>query len=189
VVYYSYAELIEMVLERYAKIYGILEGQRLIELEYRLAQKYCNGHHATLKALTPNGYKKTYPKKSWHEIAMEKMLDWEYENPSGAYCELFPSGKDLNINGYIRKSSCDCCGRHLMQRLPNKNMNNGYGLLIGGISLNGWRVCLDKRCRCIAALFSPTRRNCKEALIKIIEEVIKNGGDNETRKKLEKHFI
>lgn len=56
----------------------------------------------------------------------------------------------------------------------------------------GWRACKDKRCRAVAVFFKKrfgSRKNPRNPLSTIIEEVARHAGNNEDFRRLAKHFV
>ena len=54
---------------------------------------------------------------------------------------------------------------------------------------NGDIVCSDSRCRAVSALLNGRWGRTPRRLVNLLLEVVKNGGDNTYKRRLEKHFI
>lgn len=178
------------ILDRFAKRYGRISNSDAEELQIKLANKYSENVTATLlKVRNENECGFAYPRDEsmaantkimydrFNEQERLKRVKEGFNNPVGDFC-LIPK--------YSREHHrCECCGK--MARYEVSSCDNIVTEVNFKLYLNGWSVCKDKRCRAIAVFFK--RGNRKNPLIHIINEVTKHGGNNENKRRLEKHFI
>lgn len=180
----SYADLIDFVLERFARRFGRISNEIAYKLQEKLAIKYCNGHCATFRKLRSDyecGF--SYPKELAHEISIvSRMQKWElqnlYNDPDGIYCPVpnFPS----------YQLGCGFCNAKTLCNVKPKCGKN-YDVDMG-VYLFGSHICKSKKCRAIACLYKKNQ-SYETKLIDVLLGVIKNDGSNQQFSRLKKHFI
>lgn len=181
----SYCNLIDFVLERYARRFGRVDNEKANILQDRLVDKYANGAWQTRKSLlsySECGF--IYPQIDRCEAnllirmqgdAAQRIKDdliKSYTRPDGNYSSLM---------GY---RICNVCATHIYEEITT-----GGDVYMGRFSFNGWDViCKNKKCRALSGIVKGCN-NRKEPLLKIIFDVTTHRGNNELRRKLEKHFV
>lgn len=178
--------LIDIVLERFSKIYGDIENKQAKIFQERLANKYSSNAGLTLKHL--QSYYKggfSYPRRKAadaHFIEVEKELALErhlaavrllYKYDHEDYCEL---------NGEYR---CPMCEKSNLRIIKTNKEFAVHKEKWVGVSINGSYVCIRKKCRALAAYYGK-RRNYENMLIEAILDSVKN---HERFEALKKHFV
>ena len=177
---------IVIVMERYASRFGVVKDEDAHNFHWRLAVKYSNNPSSTVKSLFyTNESGIYYPRKISYELNKIAILNKDrikrvnegMLNPVGPFCML--------PYKYSSHAKCDCCGFMVNYEICDGSWRSKP--VRNAIYLNQWRVCNNKRCRTIAVIFKRGRSNLP--LINVLNEVTKHGGDNENKRRLEKHFI
>lgn len=187
----KFSGLIDLVLERYARRFGKVEYELAKALQERLAIQYSNNATLTMRALdrsspSLSGSWFEYPLEAAREARLRSMLfryglEKEYEQPAGKFC-TYP--RFSKYDGF----GCEVCGNHCSYYViyPGKTPRK---VLHRHNTDSGWLVCGDKRCRLIAFTFKRSKPLRDANLAKIILKAIKHDGNNETWRRLAKHFV
>jgi hypothetical protein len=178
--------LIDIVLDRFSKIYGDIENKKARIFQERLAKKYSRNAGLTLSHLKSDfkgGF--SYPRRKaadahFAEVAKElalerhlKAISLLYKYDHGDYCEI--------KGGYC----CPMCEKSNLRIIKaNKDFAVHKEKWVG-VQINGTYVCNSKKCRALAAYYGK-KRNYENMLIEAILDSVKN---NERFEKLKRHFI
>jgi len=176
---YNYVDLIFMVLEKYSKLFGEVTPEKSDRLKLQLAEKYTNSHHKTLVGLDIKLFVGKVERlslirdKYWKTRSAILENKWAKQIKIDELTLAYKESKTYVLIADKGHLECDCCGLVF----PSDMLK----------CLNRWVICNSKKCSAVAAKFP--RGASKYPLLNVIKALVINGGANETRAKLEKHFV
>ena len=140
--------------------------------------------------------------KPTHPISEEWARHYSFDSPKvearkkALAAAVEAVAKETQQTPYVycdieRVKLCDVCGSRIGVIVKKLD---AYFKDIGPDAFykNGWAVCKDRRCRAVAVFFNSragSKKNPRNPLSKIIEEVTRHAGNNENFRRLEKHFV
>ncbi len=178
--------LIDLVLNRFAAIYGDIENKKARQFQERLAHKYSNNAGLTLKHLRSDfkgGF--SYPRSKavdahFLEVKKEEALKMHLSAISILYKYDHEDYSELNSK-YVC-SMCEKSPLEIIKATKDRQYNKTKWI---AVRINNAYVCKNKKCRAIAAYYGK-KRNYESMLIEAILDSVKN---NERFEKLKKHFV
>lgn len=178
--------LIDLVLNRFAAIYGDIENKKARQFQERLAHKYSNNAGLTLRHLRSDfkgGF--SYPTRKAadaHFLEMEK--EWALEKHLKAIDLLYKYDHE-DYSELNSKYVCSMCEKSPLEIVKaNKDYVPNKTKWVAA-RVNGTSVCKNKKCRALAAYYGK-KRNYEGMLIEAILDSVKN---NERFEELKKHFV
>jgi len=186
--------LIDLILERFARIYGRIDNKRAKEYQERLASKYCDHPSQTLRRLQNHfdcGF--SYPRMEAQEIQLgilraERSANRQHEKDQAQLANInflykYEHDDYCPIGSGEYGRFCTMCNARIEYIVKTKEDKKIHFDL--GIRLYGDRVCKSKKCRAVAAIYGKH----KWAETKLINAILDSVKNHDKYTQLRKHFI